>query len=119
MAERLQIEEDCRGTYRIVWVLDGEAGAILGQGGERYTAAQVAKSSSSSVWEHRMATHVLAKAPGVRRNSAGYYWETYATAQIAIRMARAALKNKGLKPWPSWALEAKAHRWAPPKGWTP
>jgi len=29
------------------------------------------------------------------------------------------IKDKSNKPWPQWAVQAKAAGWTPPKGWKP
>lgn len=116
--DKLVVESDREGYY-IVWYLAeiGDLGAILGE--ETYTEAQLAKAGEND-WEHIKATVVASKMSGVKRHGhSGYRWESAAKAVAALRAVKAALKDKSKKPWPAWALEAKAAGWKPPKGWTP
>lgn len=47
-------------------------------------------------------------------------WETYSEATKALRAARAAVKAvRDKRPWPKWAIKAKAEGWRPPRGWKP
>ena len=118
--DKLIIVED-HYCYRIQWLLqedEDDTGAILGQGGERFSIEQVAKAKSDD-WEHRMATHVADQDEYVLSDNEGFYWESDSRAKAVLKMINIALKDKSKKPWPAWALEAKAHTWTPPKGWTP
>jgi|APFre7841882654_1041346.scaffolds.fasta_scaffold191425_1 hypothetical protein len=123
--DRLDIVDGSRGLWQIKWFLvddDNDFGAILGE--VEYTFEEVAQAEPDD-WEHRMATYVAGKSKGVERCSGGlgYGWESLKDAKAALTQIRAALKG-GMKeapkkPWPQWALEAKAAGWKAPKGWTP
>lgn len=123
--DRLDIVDGARGLWQIKWFLaddDNDFGAILGE--VEYTLEDVTQAKSED-WDHRMATYVAGKSKGVERCSGGmgYGWEALKDAKLALREISVALKAgaKGAlkKPWPAWALEAKAAGWKAPKGWTP
>lgn len=124
MKDRLVVTED-HYMYRIVWMIaedDFGEGAMLGQGPEhkwKEERLESCKGNKDMEWEHVMATITAGKSPGVEHDAQGYYWESSSAATKALTMIRAQLKDKSKKPWPSWALEAKAAKWTPPKGWTP
>ena len=116
--DRLEVVENRDGTYSIQWWLaaDDDMGAVLGE--STYTETDLIDTDD---YEHIRATLVAAETPGVNRRSndmGGYYWETFKAARLALRTIKSALKAAG-KPWPAWALQAKAAGWRPPKGWKP
>lgn len=47
-----------------------------------------------------------------------FLFETQSSATAALRVAKTALKNIDV-PMPSWATQALAAGWKPPKGWKP
>lgn len=61
------------------------------------------------------------------RNRDGFYWDTESKARKALAKVKAAIKAdaaaqkalKAGKPWPEWAVKAKAEGWRAPKGWMP
>lgn len=128
MADKLDIWED-RYLYRIAWFLEEEddMGAVLGQGKERFTEAQLARAThENDEWEHMKATMTIQQMtmatdnqPGVELDGTGYFWESLSEARKALKMVRAALKDKSNKPWPEWAMKAKAAGWKAPKNWKP
>lgn len=106
-------------VYRIQWSFDDDDdyGATLGERRYNDSDAQTCKPED---WEHVVATIVAGRSSGVRRDgSAGYSWDSRSEASAALKAIKIALKAKAGKPWPSWALTAKAEGWSPPKGWTP
>ena len=118
--DKLVVIED-HYQYRIQWLLqddDDDMGAILGQGGERFSAKMVARAKPEN-WEHEMATHVARQDKFVERDNEGFYWESIGRAKAVLKLINVALKDRSKRPWPSWALEAKANGWTPSKGWTP
>ena len=127
MKDKLDIYEDRdiyedHYQYRIAWFLgdeDGEMG-VLGEGRERFTQKQLDKAPPES-WERIKAHLVLQQMKDETRecDTTGYYWESVSAAKKALVLIRTALRDKSNKPWPQWALEAKAAKWTPPKGWTP
>lgn len=116
--DKLVLDEDRNGLYRIVWHLadEGDYGATLGE--MRYTVRDLAKATSED-WDHIAATVALGQTVGVQRDSDGYYWDSHTQARAALRAAQLVLKTKASKPWPEWATQAAAAGWKPPKGWTP
>jgi hypothetical protein len=114
----LSLIEDPRNyCWRIAWTFDGEEGAILGECGG-YTDADLAKAKTDD-WDHIAATVAASKTAGVERDERGYYWESRKDAQAALRACKASVKDKSSKPWPDWAVKAKAAGWKPPKNWKP
>jgi hypothetical protein len=107
--------------HYIAWVdtTDGEEGARLGE--SRYTERDLASASPEN-WVHIKATLVAEQTAGVivpRERWRNFQWERAADAKAALRAIRAALRDKSSKPWPEWAVKAKAAGWVPPKGWKP
>lgn len=115
--DRLYVRE-ANYIYRITWSLaeEGDHGADLGD--SIYTAGALEKASPEDR-EHILATLTAAKSVGVERDATGYFWESPTKARAALRLINLALKTDGGAPWPDWALQAKAERWTPPKGWKP
>ena len=118
MADRLIIESERIG-YQIVWFLEEESdtGARLGE--STYSERDLAKAKPED-WDHITATITASKTVGVQRDGHnGYYWESRKDAAAALKAIKFALKDKGAKPWPEWAVKATAEGWKAPKGWTP
>lgn len=102
--EHLDIEERPY-SIRIGWVMpfDGEFGAFLGD---------EARPSDPETKIAQEAVKPFAEDD--------YTFSTLAKAKKALTAANEALfAAKSGKPWPDWALRAKAEGWKPPKGWTP
>lgn len=97
---------------------EGDLGAYLGDGpnGGLFPA-------EADDWEraHNIAICELQKLGLGRYDRSQYYkFETMADAKRALAIVKAAQQAaKDNKPWPNWALQAKAAGWKPPKGWTP
>lgn len=130
MADKLDVYED-RYQYRIAWFFqdeDDDMGGILGKGGEHFTEKDLKKAGADSRrpdsdgdddWEHIKASIAVMNSPGIERDSKGFFWKSKKDALNALKMAKAAIRDKSDKPWPLWAMQAQAARWKPPKGWTP
>lgn len=119
MSRATLVLECARGGYEwwIIWIIDGDSGATLGE--DTYTEKDLAKAKPGD-WEHVAATIAVSKTEGVTRLGVnGYRWESEEDAKKALRAAKAAIKDKSKKPWPEWATKAVANGWNPPKGWTP
>lgn len=118
--DKLVIRDDrCR--YCIAWMIEEDkydVGATLGEGHRVFTEDDLLKANPDD-WQHIAATMAVATSTGVEHTHDGYYWNSRAEAMVALKMARAALKDKSRRPLPGWALQAKAAGWTPPKGWTP
>lgn len=128
MADQLAVfdAEDYSDACYIAWVFDGDAGGALGD--PTYTQADLVKAAADPTgddWDHVKATITASKTVGVERiraryaHTTCYVWPNRKLANAALRAIRAALKDKGDKPWPEWAVKAKAAGWTAPKGWTP
>lgn len=115
--DRLIIDDNDYGIYRIVWYLaeNQDIGGVLGD--EEYTDEQLAKCLSDEDRQHIVATIAASKTIDVRCDSNGYFWETKAQATMALRACNAALRTKMV--WPEWATKASAAGWKPPKNWKP
>lgn len=123
MKDKLDVYESGR-CWRIQWILgildDGDdVGATIGEGNDAYTERDLAQLPAGEDWEHVVACVVASRTPQVARDFNGYYWKSSKEAWAALRMIRVAMRNKDAKPWPAWALQAKAAGWKPPKGWKP
>ena len=105
--DRLVVHEDRHG-YRIVWFLADEQdhGATLGEGWSRCD-------DDDPYGDHGIATRAAKKTLGVERDERGFYWESRSVAQTALKVIKAALKNKPLEDWEQKALAAG---WKPPAG---
>jgi hypothetical protein len=119
---RLAINEtEGRGSnwhdFEIGWYFpdEGEFGAMLGE--ERYTEADIAKAKPDDR-EVVVAYLAALKTEGVQQGSSRIFWETRKHASNALRAIKAAVVNDE-KPWPEWAVKARAEGWKPPKGWKP
>jgi hypothetical protein len=116
MSSSLVIDErDYR--FSIIWVIDGEEGATLGE--DTYTDKQLAKASPEDR-DHILATITASKAPGATRDgSYGYWWESKTQAAAALRAIKKTLRADNGAPWPEWTVPALAAGWKPPKKWKP
>jgi hypothetical protein len=138
MKDKLVIEFD--NGYRIRWeVWNDYFGEDLGStlGSEslsriRSIRKKVAagKHLQSPDYDHFTATAALAedaKTLETQKDDFGFYWDTKAKAQQALRRAKVAIReanmlrkqHKAKTPWPDWAIKAKAAGWEPPKNWMP
>lgn len=109
--DRLVIESDRYG-YRIQWYIASmnDLGSVLG---ESPVITKVKAAPESEDWEHEVASVAVIGSKGIERDSVGYYWESRAHAQAALKAANAAIKNRPLADWEKKAL---AEGWKPPKG---
>lgn len=99
-------------AYNIGWFLkeDQEVGSLLGENLEN---------DSREDWEDRVATLAVQPLSEYRASNQGAFcFETETAAKRALNVANAAL-FAGEKPWPEWAILAKAAGWKPPEGWKP
>lgn len=93
----------------LMWLCadDGDLGGTLGEAPPRDDEG------------HKL--HELALAAGGQKHEDGWVWETEREAKKALAMVNTGMlawESVG-KPWPVWAMEAKAAGWTPPKGWVP
>lgn len=95
---------------------DGEGGCIGDCGPCEMSA--ITSETNRSDREVIVANVTASKTDGVSKDSSGFYWEDYASANHALKQIKIALKNIE-HPWPEWALKAKAAGWKSPKGWKP
>lgn len=116
--DKIVLDAD-RDGYFLVWFLaeEGDMGATLGE--DTYTADDLKKAKPAD-WAHIKATITAGQTTGVvRRGHNGYRWESAADAKRARSAVTAVLKDTSSKPWPTWAVEARAAGWKPPKNWKP
>jgi hypothetical protein len=80
--------------YRLSWYLpeDGDIGGSIGA--SPYTEIDLKALDASDV--------------------SGFFWDTRAAAQSALRVAKAAIKAGVDRPIPDWARQALAAKWTPP-----
>ena len=117
MSESLVLECNRNGGWHIMWVIDGDEGATLGE--STYTARDLKKASPDDR-DHILATITAAKCPGARRiNHDGYCWQSKTQASAALKVVRLALKSDTGAAWPEWTIAAIAAGWRAPKGWKP
>lgn len=109
----IEMYEECGGeSYYLGWCDSGDADGDCKVGEEDHAP------------EHETIVATLAplvNGDSIRRDPGGaFLFERRTDATKALAMLNAALlAEKAGRPWPSWALEAKAAGWKPPKGWTP
>ncbi len=107
---RLTLLETNRG-YEIGWFdpSDGEFGLML-------SGREVKDPESNAAIQ---AIKLLdTDAPQVCRITGSWLWESKPKAQIALRVAKAAIAALQSN-MPDWAAKAVAEGWKPPKGWKP
>jgi hypothetical protein len=112
--ERLVLDEDRHGLFRIFWYLPDEddLGACLG---DYLLPRQPCEDA-----EHRLATESAKALNTGELDTVGLYWYTRSAASKALAAAKAALTiHRSAKPWPEWAKQALAAGWKAPKGWKP
>lgn len=110
MTHKIRIFEKT-GVFMLAWDDDGEPGLAIGE---------LVDPEDGEDIDHLEATRAAALVPGNVGTGNILYWETMRGARLALKAARAAVKAvQAGKPWPDWALQAKAQGWTPPKGWTP
>src|SRR5574342_210458 len=114
MKDKLVIQNDDY-CFRIYWyIAEGDDyGMILGDDRCEYPIAEAAVVDAlPEEWETRLAEYVIGQLePKVNRDDHGYYWDTAADARAALRLINLAIKQGKGKPWPPWALAAKAAGW--------
>lgn len=116
--DRIVLDADRLG-YFLAWYFpeEGDIGATLGE--SEYTEEQLARAKPND-WEHVKATITASRTDGVERcGSDGYRWQSKTKAQAALRAINAAIKDRASKPWPDWAVKAKAAGWKAPENWKP
>lgn len=114
--ERLAIYEDSC-VYRLRWYFPDEDdwGMILGE-----DLKDLDRADYEAEWDHRAASMAVKGMSGVELDRDGFWWDSKSAAQVALQVARRAIKSKGEeKPWPEWARKALEQGWRPPKGWRP
>ena len=114
--ERLVLDEDRHGLFRIFWYFpdEGDTGACLGD----YLLSPSASRQDDT--EHRIATESAKALNTGELDSDGLYWYTRSAASKALAAAKAALTiHRSARPWPEWAKQALAAGWKAPKGWKP
>ena len=122
MKDHLMIDDADSYAYRIVWYLAEEQdyGAVLGEGGVHPTREDLEKIEDFEDRTTALCDIVAGESSGVQHDDKGYCWESRSAAQTALRSCNAAMKQLASgKPWPEWAMKAKAAGWKPPKGWKP
>ena len=102
--------------YRLSWYLpdDGDIGGSVGD--MSYTEIDLKELDDVDVAIVYLA---VAKLDGIQRDFSGFFWETQAAAQSALRIAKAAIAAGVDRPLPDWARQALAAGWKAPKGWKP
>lgn len=121
MAKDKLVWEFVRGGYRICWYLaeEAERGGLLGQ--DKNDGLGAAPKDRDD-WAHWAACKAV-RALGVpKRDAQGWYWETMAALQPALRAAKAAISagpDRPKRAMPVWASKAIAAGWKPPRGWKP
>jgi hypothetical protein len=57
---------------------------------------------------------------GAQKDRDGFHWPSERAARSALSSINAAARAaRAGKPWPDWAIKARAAGWKPPKGWKP
>lgn len=120
MAKDKLVVEPIRNGYAIGWFLveDGELGAMLGESISGLTVPS--QDEDRDWWASETAARALVPKPERDDNHGCFIWGTEGAAKKALREIKARMASLlGDKPWPEWALKAKAAGWSPPQGWKP
>ena len=129
MADSIELNEQ-HGRFYLVWCVDGDFGAQVGEGGLSQGAVDdkllhARRAGDQGDTEYWAVESCVASDVAIQRDERGYFWESATVATKALRAARAVLKMERLRvknketPWPEWALQAKAAGWTAPKNWKP
>lgn len=114
MSDRLIITNERQAPgFRIQWAFeDDDLGGYLCQNADD---GKGDPPEDRDAWQHWAASKAVQAAPGYARDTISAFWETESQAKVALRLAKAALKQE--RPLPEWAQKALAEGWKPPKGW--
>jgi hypothetical protein len=104
--------------YRLSWYLPEEDDIGGSVGDASYTEVDLKALDASDV-DCAIAYLALAKLAGIQRDVNGFFWETHAAAQTALRVVKTAITAGADRPLPDWARSALAAGWKAPKGWKP
>lgn len=128
--DKLVIETDGY-WYYLQWYLaeDRDLGGVIGESTslrslvliEKAMQKQLAPDEQEACVVHRTALQCGAQVVTVGRGIGTVFaWETLAGARTALAAIKAGLlADASKRPWPDWAIKAKAAGWKPPKGWKP
>lgn len=115
--------------YSIYWEVEIEPGDwdIGGALGDAFPLKKLDDKTKDEDRSFVIANITASQESPAGRNLYGFYWNTEAQARKVLSKVKAALKAdaaaqkalKAGKPWPEWAVKAKAEGWRAPKGWVP
>lgn len=120
MADKLVIEER-GGGYCIGWWLEDDRDLGLVLGPYKDTLKQDPTKVSREELETVLATQAIHNLTQPNREvyQSEWIWDSEASAQAALRVAKEAIKAGVVRPMPDWAVKALEAGWKPPKGWKP
>ena len=143
MKDKLVVQEhgfgSASGGYGIYWLCANDEGTDYDIGGALGESLDDVPKSIDDVDKREfsdddgrdrdffVATIAASQASPDGRDNCGFYWDSVSAAKRAITKINAARKAdaaaqkalKAGKPWPEWAVKAKAEGWRAPKGWVP
>ena len=110
----LLMVDDCdEYRIRIGWqVDDGEIYCYIGDSPHPKVAP-----TNPDEWLNWIACEVATADKAADKDRDGYFWESLKSARAALAAISLAVQSG--KPWPEWAVKAKASGWKAPKGWAP
>ncbi len=110
------------GPYYLQWIIDDDTGAEVGDHRKTVTEKDLKDAIDADNGDFEfLKGEMTAATLGLDRPHPhrGYEFETVTAAKKALAAINVGIKDKSSKPWPEWALKAKAAGWAPPKKWSP
>jgi hypothetical protein len=110
--------EDRNYKYRLSWYIPEDNGIGGSVGDVKHTESDL-KTVDADAVDAVIAYLTASKLDGVLTDHAGFYWESRAKAQAALRVVKAAIAAGADRPMPDWAQKALAAGWKAPKGWRP
>ncbi len=103
--------------WRVTW---GDAGRFLGSPlAHVWPVFDVARIPTESERRYRSACYAIGALVAHNTDAKGFLWLWEGPAELAITIAKVALRGKGPRPMSRWAVEAMLNGWTPPKDWTP
>lgn len=109
---QLLVDDSDECAYRIGWA-DPDSGEINLHVGE--TTQPKDAPAQPDKWLAWIAHRVANQSAEGRESDGSFYWPTVRAARQALAAISLAVQSG--KPWPEWAIKAKAAGWKAPKRW--
>lgn len=101
--------------YRLQWYIaeDDDYGLTIGE--EKFSAKPPENREEYETWVAHKVCNELKQLGDAQKDRDGFFWESKADANYALRTVNLELKQE--RPLPEWAKMAIKNGWKAPKGW--